>query len=465
MAAYRMKVLWNAVSAGKGKPFFPQQLLAMKARVLVVVGEWDRAEAIYRENLDMARLLGDQMQEAGACIDLGDLVELRSRYPEAMELAQKAEAIYKESGDLPGMEKACRLMSKVHLGWSDFPKALEMLARALDLSKQAGNDKRCAEILGNMALAHYWMGNTEKAIFFAEEERRMVEARNNPVALANAYHTIGRIHRENHYYEKAQPYLEKAMALYQVSGDMRSIAMSLGSLGGMQYYKGLFSEALELFHRQIDIAGKLGERYFQACAYGDMSSVYLEMGDYDRARRYAMLEMEAGLAIGDRICVSDAHFHLGLIGMETGDYQEAGNQMDRAVEQGRQIESGRFLPDYLAAKAGLLYKMGMMPEAEEANRAAMAEAARFERPDLLNAGRWQQALLEQARDPSATEDYLSSLEADPESSDDTKAEAFFLLWKRTGRRDFRDKALEAYRRLMAKRPKPLYLRQLGALEG
>lgn len=461
----RRGIYWINYREDKTDRFFLLSVMRNKARVLIIIGEWQPAEEIYRLALARVRQSGHRKQEAEVLYDLSGLLYYRSEYRESYALAEMAEGIFDEAGDVQGRIKAVGMMGNIHSAWSDYRKALEYDRRMEELAEANGCQELSADALRKIGISHFWLGETDQALEYLERSRRLAEGLNNPLFLGGIIHAIGLAHRERKDFARARPYLEEALRVFNLTGDQRSIGMALGSLAGLHYYLGEYGEALELYRRQEGIAEKMGDKYFLSCVYGDISAIYMDMGIFDQAREMAARELALAQESGDKLAIGDAHYRLGLIAELEGDETAAGRHFEAAVDFGRQVQSGRFLPDYLMVLAKYLYRTGRQSRAGEALAEAREMAAGFAREDILGQCRVLDLLISFSNAPEETEKQLAVLaEAQPEASSG-RAEIMHQLWRCTGKEEYRLKALAIYRKLAGDKSCSYYLKAIRELDG
>lgn len=458
------KALWLNLREGKTERFFPSGVMKRKAQVLITLGDWEEAEGIYRLILETIRHASLASEEAEALCDLALILHYRSNYQESQELVSMAMAIYKDLNDRRGIIRTLGMMGDAYNSWSDYRKALEYYHRMEELAEDLGLPAMTADAQRKIGIAHFWLGETTQALENLEKSRRIAEDLHNPKFLGGTIQAIGLTYRERLEFHLARPHLQEALRIFNQTGDQRSIGMALGSLAGLHYYLGEYTKALELYYRQVEIAERIGDKYFLSCACGDISAIYMDMGRLEEAFNMASQELALCQEAGDKLGIGDAHYRLGLVERLRGDLTAAGKNLDLAVEYGRQVQSGRFLPNYLLSKANLHYQMGQADAAREAMEEARRQAADFERRDILDSCRALELLLAYPSNPDKCEkDLLELAGAQPEDNG-LKANIYYELWRCSANEEYRRQALELHRNLVAKKDCFEYRKIIDELE-
>jgi tetratricopeptide (TPR) repeat protein len=439
-------------------------VLRRKAGVLRLIGKWEEAERIYRGLLEGTAGDRDRSEEAETLHDLCEIIHYRGQYRECLSLAERSMEISIQTGDVGGQVRALGMLGNVYSAWSDYRRALEYLEKMEKLAEGSGLELLAADARRKMGIAHFWLGDTGQALECLEKSRRLADKFNNPQFMGGILHAIGLVHRERRDFPGARPFLEESLRIFRLTGDLRSIGMALGNLAGLHYYLEEYGQALELYQRQVEIARKLGDKYFLACAYGDISAIFMELGRLEEAREMAAGELALARETEDKLSIGDSHYRLGLIAEFGADDAKAEMHFNAAVDYGRQVQSGRFLPDYLMAKANLLYRKGDKTGAREIMEEARLLAGEFKRQDVLDKCRALELLMVYPEQPELSEKGLLEMaEGQPEDSD-FKAGILHKLWKCSGKENQRLQALEIYRRLAEKKAYFGYRRIIEELE-
>ncbi len=461
ISKYQPRLLW--ITDGQG--FYPYQVVMKRAALLVTIGEWAEAESLFAKNL--ARVRAAQREELlpEACLKLADILEMRGQTQRALDLAGEAGEICRARNDQPGIRKYYSMMGKIYNHLSDYRKSLEFLGRELELAQKGDDGQAVADILGNMGISYYWLGEPAKALEMFEVELSHVKKTGNPQSLGNVYHMIGRVHRENRDYQRALPYLEQAQKLFQATGDLRSINMALGSLAGLYYYQGQYHQALEMYDQQLSISQKMGDIYFLACIHGDIAAIHYDSGDFEQSRQHILQGLKYAESSGDKTSIASSHYLLALLDAEAGDGAAALSHFDQSIEFARQTASGRFSPEYLAAKAWSCYELEMFRQSEETCREAREEAREHGRQDILEKTQLLSDLLEHPKDPAGVEARLRERAGGLPDQDPGKAELYYWLWRLDRSEKSRCRALELYSRLYAEVPEYSRLKKIRELKG
>ena len=100
-------------------------------------------------------------------------------------------------------------------------------------------------------------------------------------------------------YDKANEYLERALAIRIEIGDRKGEAADYGNLGTMFQSLGEFDRAKEYIQKALAIRIGIGDRAGEAVDYGNLGSVFQSLGEYDKAEDYLEKALSISQDIGD----------------------------------------------------------------------------------------------------------------------------------------------------------------------
>ncbi len=122
--------------------------------VLENVGEYERAEALCRESLELCRALGDRHGISLALSSLGVMAMDRSQYDLARELLEESLAISRDLGDDRAIGGTLHNLGEVAALTGDLKRATELLEESIVLADRFGSKYLRAyslQVLGNVA--------------------------------------------------------------------------------------------------------------------------------------------------------------------------------------------------------------------------------------------------------------------------------------------------------------------------
>jgi tetratricopeptide (TPR) repeat protein len=273
----------------------PATAIAISAAVhgfLRRYGKFHQAIMFSDVALAAARGAGDQLAQARALTELGDMQRLSGHYPAAIESLRHAIELYGLLGERQGEAHALNELAAAHYLSDSYPAATDELLRALRLYRDLGDRLGEAHALNHLGAMHHLVADY-------------------PTAVANQTH---------------------ALKLYRELGYLLGEANATNELGLVQYLTGDYRAAMTSLGRGLELARTLGYRTGEADALVTLGAVQLETGD----RAEAVASLSAALArskdVGYRLGEAAALHYLGVAQYETDDQRGAPENLTLALQ-------------------------------------------------------------------------------------------------------------------------------------
>jgi transcriptional regulator with XRE-family HTH domain/tetratricopeptide (TPR) repeat protein len=218
-------------ASSHGRPRHAIAIAAAMHGFLRSQGHWDQALTLYRTVLDVTRQAGDQLAQAGALADLGDMQTLSGDYRAAAASHELALELYRALGDQLGEANALNKLATVQQVVGDCQLAAGNLAAALVLHRDLGDRLGEANDLNQIGVVHY---QTEKYQLAASSHQQALELRRllgDRLGEAIALYRLGGVQQATEDYQAATASLTRALELHREVGYRFGEATVLGQLG------------------------------------------------------------------------------------------------------------------------------------------------------------------------------------------------------------------------------------------
>jgi class 3 adenylate cyclase/tetratricopeptide (TPR) repeat protein len=386
-------------------------------RACQFIGEWQRAQAAYRqaaENAPGPRLL------ARAHLARGALLRWQGDLDEARRWMEIARAALEQDGDLDGLKDALRELGVAAWNEGEYEQALVHLQRSSQLAFQLDDRKSLFQALGNMGIVYQVQGDLTRALSLYQECRGVAAE----------------------------------------LGDRMSANIALGNIGTVYQEMGDYPAAWQAYSENLRNAYELGYRLGVGIALDNLGGVYFALGDAAAAQTCHTYALGLAQELGDRTGVSRALAALGRLFLQQGRLDQADPALRRAVEICRELEAAYELCEALSLLADLEEQRGELDAARAFNQEALEWAGEAEREDVAFTARLRQARLD------AVPAQLEALRAQAEPGSPERAAAAYELWRlEPSQEALRAEAETAYRSLYARTPEAEYRRRLLSLGG
>jgi eukaryotic-like serine/threonine-protein kinase len=257
-------------------------------------GDLDRAEHIARRALAKAQNTSDKDRSARlarAKITLGNVLEEKGRYAEAIAAANEALGSQIEKADYP---VALTLLANAYIHLGDFPRADALNQQALnaDRALYGGNSGKVADDLmnlGNILLSRGQYGNAEKDFRQALAINESIFGKESAQAAESASYVAQALYFQGGREKEEATILEHALAtLEKTRGDVdQRVAFTVAQMGANALELKDLDGAEKDFLRAAAIyrAIRGDEHQSVAIELSNVASVYLEKKEFVRAEQ------------------------------------------------------------------------------------------------------------------------------------------------------------------------------------
>ncbi len=248
---------------------------------------------------------------------------------------------------------------------SRFDDAMAEAERAQALAARAGDRELVLQCLAKKSHLCYQTGKLDRGLELAAVVRSQPEAQRYPRHLAQALNAKGNIHLRRCQFEEGAAAFTEARALYDGMGDRLSAALVEHNLANIANIKGACARALEHYRRVLALFREFNDRFRIAHVLASMSQVQWSLGDAAGARISLTESLRIRQAIHDYNGLSSCWLNMANIENESGNPAEG----LRDIELGRAIALEHALKDpqrwavIYGKRAETLQRLGRLDEA------------------------------------------------------------------------------------------------------
>ena len=346
-------------------------LAAGTAALLRHDGPWVEALARHITAVRAAQHLGDQLGQANALIDLGDVRRATGDYPGAAQALEEALGIYQDLGDRLGQANALTFLGEVRKPTGDYPGAAQALEEALGIYQDLGDRLGQAHALSQLGDLRRMTGDVRSATGHLEEalgiRRDLGDRRGQGSTLTN----LGMMRRMTGDFPGAAQALEEALAIYQDLGDRLGQANALTFLGEVRQLTRDYRGAAQALDEALSTYRDIGNRRGQANAVACLGMVRRATGDYPSAAQALDEALSTYRDIGNRGGEVTTLNEVGVLHRLCGDLRQARSCHQQALDLARQIGSSWDEAHALAGLGRSALAVGDAANAEERLRQAL----------------------------------------------------------------------------------------------
>ena len=304
-------------------------------------GHWDQALALHEAAFQAARDAGNQLAEARALTDLGDMQFLTDGYPAAERTLTRALEVYRGLGDRLGQARALTSLGAVQHAAGDTPAAAASLTRALGLYQSLADRLGEASALTSLGAIEQAAGDTPAATASLTRALELYAGAGSQLGQASALAELGTVHYAAGELDAAASAEQQALGLYRRLGDRLGEGHALTSLGTLQYRTGDYQAAEASHTRALQLYRDLDDRSGEAEALNNIADMVRGTAHPAQARSYYQKALEIATSIAAQREQARALEGLGLCHALEGNRSEGRKILSQALDVYQRIGSPR----------------------------------------------------------------------------------------------------------------------------
>jgi CHAT domain-containing protein/Tfp pilus assembly protein PilF len=244
---------------------------------------FDKAETLRAEIGDLPNLNKTKSFKAGAYQALGENLNKSGKYPEALEMFEKALQINKNLNARSGIGEALNQMGLVYSNLGEYNKAVEKISEAAGLMKEENNTSGLAGVYNHLGIVLQMSGKVEKAFEYFSNSLKIYEESKDQINIVAVLSNLGTLFFDTKDYIKAEEYLIKALQISREIKDKELEVNCLLNLANDQTLQGKYDEALSNYKSGLIIAQSLNSPDLIWRLVGGEADFYEKKGEYEKA--------------------------------------------------------------------------------------------------------------------------------------------------------------------------------------
>lgn len=347
-----------------GNPECQLTLALRKAAFLEAISDYPAAVTAAQEAIRLAQELQRPTFEAESYLRWGRVLHLQGAYEEALQKLNQGRLL---------------LQPLVHHTLDSEQRSKQR--EEIDTSRNV-----LAEILRNLGIAHWRLGQREEARACYEMALSHYRALRNIRGAARCLGNLGILASE-HAPKEAVVMYQQALALYREIGSRVDEADTLNNLGIVLHFSGELEAAHASYQQVLELRRATKDRQRETIALSNLGSLALQQGHFEEARTYYEQSLRINQEIGNRQGLAGNLGDLGIVALERGDHDTALQLLQAALTQVQQLGQRHAESDMLYTLCQLHRERHALAEArtcgEQALRIARALQYRFTEADVL----------------------------------------------------------------------------------
>lgn len=295
------------------------------------LGNYSNAEAIAQSILSETENKKFQESNCKALLVLSESLWRRGMAKEALPYLENALTLSENQGNKRLYAKTLRNFGNVYQILSDYPRALENCTKALTIAEEFGMKDEIARVTGNIAIIYRLLADYPCALEFSIQSLNAHKELGIEENVGRMTGHIGSVYRALADYPRALDYYSKALATFINLGMKAETAEVIGNIGLVYFSLADYPRALDSFENALIIHEELGMKAAVARVTGHIGSVYTELSDYSHALEYFMKALDVQKELDNKALVATEIGHIGRVYYLLSDYPRALEYYSKAL--------------------------------------------------------------------------------------------------------------------------------------
>lgn len=341
-----------------------------RSNAILEIGNADSAAVIARGVLKESKKAGHKLIAISAAIAEGDAMRRMGRLTEASDLADLAEELIWEIGEIDAdirslqLARVFRLRGVIWWAKGALDKALIDLSETQVLLQDLKGSREFAAALNNVGIVFMEKGNFRAALaHFKESLSRFIEI-GNPFDRARMLNNIGEIHKFTGDIDSALRCYEEGRSWVPEHSHINFVGITYNNIGESYQLLGELHVALAYYQRAFSIFQQMSNHDNVGVVLVNIGSIHESLGALHFALSYYMQSLALMQRMGSERDIARPLHRIGAVHRQLGQTVSAKGFFTRSLEfrekTGRSLDIAECLHDLVS----MLGENGQMPEAE-----------------------------------------------------------------------------------------------------
>lgn len=220
-----------------------------------------------------------------------------TQYKEALAYLLKAIEIYEKQKDQIKIANCYNVIALIYQDQTFYTQAQEYHLKCLKMREELKDSANLSGSYSNIGLNYYQIAkqknensfeskNIKEAISYLNKAYDLGIKFNNIHIQANSLGNLSNIMNDLMRYNDALNYAQRAIKIYQETGDSYQEAISLIDIGSIYSAQKKYKEAIPYFEKSLLFGTQNNDREIQHYCYNNLVTCYEKTGDYTKAFKY-----------------------------------------------------------------------------------------------------------------------------------------------------------------------------------
>lgn len=295
-----------------GKPVYEARSLYRRGELEMLTGDPQHALILLREAAELADVADEHVLRGNCLIAAARAHWRMADLPRCQATTEEARALFGETGDWKGEERAINMLGNLHLGMTgDYSRALAYFEQNRRLTHERGDGYLEATAQVNIGITRLALGDYQRALEVLNRALPTV------VRISDRlYEALIRLWHGGCYWglgdlQPAENAVEEALAIIRQIGDPNFEIEALALLGLIATDRGLYTEARDHFAQALEVAETNKQHWDAVVQRSHLALALARSGEDEEAHRLATQIIDEVNQLGpDRTLIHVVYFEI-----------------------------------------------------------------------------------------------------------------------------------------------------------
>ncbi|NJM44984.1 MAG: CHAT domain-containing protein [Alkalinema sp. RU_4_3] len=277
-------------------------------------GNYSQAKILLQEAFDLAKTTWEQYKRGVTPDSIQALCSILPHLKTGYDYCQKPEKLPTGSDldeikglidsqanlGLTGMAIGYQNQAALAKIQGDYPTALQLNQKALAIFTGQKAYDRIANALIGIGAAHGELGDYQKAYDFSQQALKIAQDHRTPTTEIDCNQQLGVIELNRGNLESSRKFLDRALTLARESKAPLKESILLSIMAHYHRFRGNYSESLNLNQQALQRQETMGLKPAIVQTIMQIGEVYTELGDYSQANNYHQQSLQLARSIGSQ---------------------------------------------------------------------------------------------------------------------------------------------------------------------
>jgi tetratricopeptide (TPR) repeat protein len=253
------------------------------------------------EALTLASLSHDVTSIGKANMVLAAGYYAQSNYVSALRACEKAEEVFRETGNKPDLGVVYNTMGVIYKNWGDYQKAIDYYQKNLNLQESIGDTIQMGKAYANIGNVYFYVGiDLDKALYNYDKSMKIFESKKQFNLHAQQLNSMGLVYKEKKDYDEALNFFERALKSFKEQNYKPGIASAQVNIGNVYLERGKYNDALLYCKEALRINQETANNKEVASNYRDLGRIYYKWGKLAEALQYFNMSLKINKELGHK---------------------------------------------------------------------------------------------------------------------------------------------------------------------